>query len=404
MVGQRVMSGDPWAVGELAQRLRDVAQDISLVRTRFRGGHAEGLWTGDAANEFAQTLSELPAELDKISTSYVAAGDALSRYSHALREAQDAGRRLAPAASDAEDRRSSATYDRTYWQSVLKTAKTQRAAATDPTLFPALDRKVATAKANMDNAARRVGEADGEVGRADGQARDALHTFHEETRRCVEAMHHASELGVKNDVWSFLDRRSDIPILGLVIEPFASLAALIKDPGSITAWRDALSGIGDILAVVAIALIVVGTGGVALAVVAGAALVASVAVLALDSVRAAKGEVGLQQLAIDGVLVALSAVGMKATATGAVKAVQLAGKTTSKAWAKRYIKYGTTGRHMPVPKRVHDAAEEVRDFVVDKVLNNPRPARPLCAPAPAVSPILLIRHTRPLKLRSEALA
>src|SRR5690606_13974648 len=76
-------------INTLADCLSDIARDLGEAYTDLKNlGKSEGIWTGTAAQAFANTVEELPEYLDKANSSFNDASSALSGWAQDLGEMQ----------------------------------------------------------------------------------------------------------------------------------------------------------------------------------------------------------------------------------------------------------------------------------------------------------------------------
>jgi hypothetical protein len=168
-----------------------------------------------------------------------------------------------------------------------------------------------------------------------------------------------------------------------------------------------------IIGALAIAAIV-GTGGGALFVIGAAVSVAGAGVaaagFAVDAARVRRGELNDGELGWDALDVAVSSFFAFGAVKAGVKVVKLVRATRSAPWRHRYVDYGPSGRR-PTPL---DTAKDLRDEAIQWLAGHAEPEDDpqrqrgaVCRPEPvwpAASPLALIRHTRPIRVRPEALA
>ncbi|HEX4109424.1 MAG TPA: hypothetical protein VHX88_14905 [Solirubrobacteraceae bacterium] len=92
---QQLLRADPGTVTALANLFSTVATTSQHVGSGLQAARDQGTWTGQAATAFRNGLGKLPADLDKVTTSYQQAGDALHAYEGVLSSTQAAFKAIA---------------------------------------------------------------------------------------------------------------------------------------------------------------------------------------------------------------------------------------------------------------------------------------------------------------------
>lgn len=424
LVGADIMSGDPDAVSLLATRMSNLAHDVDAMRDKFSARYLGGIWTGAAFDAFAKTLEDVPKDLAKVGTSYTMAASAVRSYGGALEEAQSQARALATQASDAEARVSGADGDRTRASRALQAAKAMRAGASDPVTQHDAQRRVTLAAANLATAQQHHEQAASDLAGVRNSAAAAVAAFQAEVRVCCQRLQAASATGIQNTPLSWYDRHlADGPfgaIVGAALAPFGTISDvwgnlkdLAKSFGDLAAWRGVLDFVGTALAVVTIALLIAGTGGLALAAVGMLGVAVASAEWGVDAVRVERGEISGDALVWDTVGLATSTIGLKGNLSTLVRGVPKALNAGSAAWTKRYVRYGLSGVRMPVADRLEQMAElgvtsfvpEYARRILPPIFPPPR-LQPCVVPSPGLgaSPVGAIRHFRPIIPRPIILA
>ena len=189
------------------------------------------------------------------------------------------------------------------------------------------------------------------------------------------------------------------------------------NPGDLAAWRAALDGISNALAIAGTILALAAFAFPVLFVPGRDCLRARVgfaaAAMAVDVERVRRGELDESELIWDAVGVFGSAIPGGKMGTKGLKALRGYRATQSKGWKTRYRRYGPSGRKPTTGSKVEDLAWETGGWVakiseeLDERLNEPHPLTGICGPAargPAVSPLALIRHARPITVKPASFA
>jgi uncharacterized protein YukE len=420
LVGTEIMSGDPDAVSLLAKRMSHLAHDVNAMRDKFSARYLGGIWQGPAFEAFADTLEDVPKDLEKVSTSYTMASSALDSFHVALADVQHKARELARQSTDAQSRVNTADGDRTRAKREVKLAKSAVLAASDPVAKQDAQRRLQQATTALGGAEQRHGQASSELDGVHSSANAAVETFQAEVKLCCQRLHDASEAGIQNSPLSWYNRNIANGPIGILLSPLTDLADLrhiidiVKNPGDLAAWRGFLDGLGAVVLLAAVAVIVIGTGGTALLVVGAIGVGIAAASLAVDAERARRGDIPASALGGDLLSLGLSAIPFAGkTLPKYMKALNKASGARSKTWVTRYKKYGLSGQHVPKDVRL----KQLRDKAVKTyagrgasaayhALKPPDNLEPCLVPHPGLgaSPNAVIRHTRPIVPRPIALA
>lgn len=420
LVGNEIMGGDPDAVSLLARRMSNLAHDIDAMRDKFSAQYLGGIWQGPAFNAFADTLEDVPKDLDKVSASYTKASSALDSYQAALAEVQRKARDLARQSTDAESRVNTADGDRTRAKREVKLAKSAVLGAPDPMAKQDAQRRLQQATTALGGAEQRHGQATSELNGVHTSANAAVDAFKAEVKLCCQRLHDASEAGIQNTPLSWYNRNiADGPI-GILLSPLTGLADLrhiidiVKHPGDLAAWRGFLDGLGAVATVVLVGVLVAGTGGTALFVIGAVGVGIAAASLAVDAERARRGDIPATALGGDLLSLGASLIPFgRATAPAYRQALKKASGAGSKTWVTRYKKYGLSGRHVPKNVRLQQLrTKAIKTYAAKsataayRALKPPDNFEPCLVPQPGLgaSPNAVIRHVRPIVLRPIVLA
>ncbi|MEV0621345.1 RHS repeat-associated core domain-containing protein [Nonomuraea sp. NPDC050404] len=271
--------GDPAQVRALAGRLLDqakLAEDNTARLNTVSGGSSALRMRGDYAAGYTEALAVLPAELAKLARAYRGAGTALRSYAGSLEQAKtQAGSAL----------RQGQTADAQY-QGALREVRAQLPATAATGSLAEVESAVATADPAVQAAVRpavtRARNADADRGRARRIADEAAGLRGEAETRAVEEIERALQgSGIQNKTW--LEKAWDT-----VSTPFRS-------------WDDFVNLARNVAMVAGIAVLIIGTGGVAGALLLGAAVVAGAVVFADTLNKYRQGKASLGQVVLDGI-------------------------------------------------------------------------------------------------------
>ncbi|UBU14153.1 DUF6531 domain-containing protein [Nonomuraea gerenzanensis] len=306
--------GDPGQVRGLADRLLKearLAEDNTARLSTVSGNSSALRMRGDYAAPYSQALGELPGELAKLGKAYRGAGEALLTYAGSLEQARtQAGAALRQGQSAAAAS-----------QGALREVQAQL-----PGGGPILD----------------VPEAESALANADAATREATYAAMQRARRAEEDRARARRIAedaarLRGDAETKATREIERALEGSGIKDKSWLEQAwetISTP--FRSWDDFVSFAGTVGAVAGLAVLVIGTGGLAGVILAGVAVAAGAVVLgdALNKYRQGKGSLGQVGLAALGVLpvgkgIAVLGRGAKAVLglNGAAGAVRAGGGT-----------------------------------------------------------------------------
>ncbi|NJP90424.1 glycohydrolase toxin TNT-related protein [Nonomuraea sp. FMUSA5-5] len=271
--------GNPEEVRTLAEKLLGQAKLAEDNTARLNGVASNGSalrMRGDYAPKYTEALSGLPAELAKLGAAYRGASNALKTYADSLGQAKmQAGTALSQGRSA----------DMQY-QGALREIRALLPAASGLTSLAEVESAVKAAdpglQASVRPAVQRAQNAEADRGRARRIADEAARLRGQAANRAAEGIQQALEgSGIQNKSW--LEQAWDT-----VSTPFRS-------------WDDFVNLARNVAMVAGLALLVVGTGGIAGAVLLGAAVVAGAVVFADSLNKFRQGKVGLGQVVMDGI-------------------------------------------------------------------------------------------------------
>ncbi|MEV4170876.1 hypothetical protein [Nonomuraea sp. NPDC049709] len=271
--------GDPGQVRTLARGLLDQAElaDTNTARlSTVSGGSSALRMRGDYAAAYTEALAVLPAELAKLGKAYRGAGDALMTYAGSLEQAK--------ARSGVALRQGAAAHEQ--YQGALREVSARLPAAAGLRTLSDVEQAVTAAdpavQATVRPAVQRARNADADRTRARRVADEAAALRADAESRAVEEIERAlAGSGIQNKSW--LAKAWDT-----VSTPFRS-------------WDDFVNLARNVAMVAGIALLVIGTGGLAGALLVGAVVVAGAIVFADSLNKYRQGKAGLGQVILDGI-------------------------------------------------------------------------------------------------------
>ncbi|MFB4285336.1 hypothetical protein ACBJ59_59485 [Nonomuraea sp. MTCD27] len=271
--------GDPGQVRTLARGLLDQAElaDTNTARLNTVSGGSSALrMRGDYAAAYTEALAVLPAELAKLGKAYRGAGDALMTYAGSLEQAK--------ARSGVALRQGAAAHEQ--YQGALREVSARLPAAAGLRTLTDVEQAVTAAdpavQATVRPAVQRARNADADRTRARRVADEAAALRADAESRAVDEIERAlAGSGIQNKSW--LAKAWDT-----VSTPFRS-------------WDDFVNLARNVAMVAGIALLVIGTGGLAGAFLVGAVVVAGAIVFADSLNKYRQGKAGLGQVILDGI-------------------------------------------------------------------------------------------------------
>lgn len=279
ILGAEGAAGSPDVIRSTATQFQDVATTAATIKSHLAS--LDGVqWTGKAAELYrAKQDAELPAELDKLSSSFDKAASALSGYAPKLESIIDRAAKLAQQRETANATLASARTKESSARTTLRDATVARLVTIEP-----------TARAKADIAVTHATRAATAAGSARSSAESAVATIEknatalrDELKQCADGckkgLEAASDAGIKSDFFSWADRHVVHGVPGAVVggivhtvteyiarsfELIGDAALLLADPDSLErrlAFADAYSRWVDaakpILTAAVIALLVV---------------------------------------------------------------------------------------------------------------------------------------------------
>lgn len=326
-LGGNPAPGDPDAVRAMGSRLRDLADSVQVQNRLLRsvGADGESVWVGPAADAFRPHLAKLPGQMDKLTTSYRDAADALDAYWPRLAAAQQlavAGWHRAQAAKrDAGTARaevaSAATAAGAAADAYNHAVTAAAALPADPTGATAL--RVSTLQSAYRSASSRLSAANSTLAAAQAglqAARSMIDSARSEARasarQAAASLHQAGNAGIHNPHHSWFSSIVD-DVEGVVggavhwaehnWQVLLPEAALAIDAGEwlshnwVHVLQDASAVLGGIATVTGFLALVPGVGEILLPV----ALAASLAATADDAILAGAGYGKWSTVLLDGV-------------------------------------------------------------------------------------------------------
>ncbi|MFB4272533.1 zeta toxin family protein [Nonomuraea sp. GTA35] len=299
--------GDPGQVRLLADRLLEqarLAEDNTAKLNTVAGDSTALRMRGDYATTYAEALSSLPGELAKLGKAYRGAGYALRTYARGLDGAKAQAGAALRQGGDASDRYEGAL--REVWARLPAAAGMRRLTEVEAAVRSA-DAAVA---ASIRPALERARTAESDRARARRVADEAARLRGDAETRAVEEIEQAlAGSGIQDKSWL-------AQVWDTISTPFRS-------------WDDFVNLARNVAMVAGIALLVVGTGGLAGAILMGAVVVAGAIVFADSLNKYRQGKAGLGQVILDGIgmFPGGKSAGLLAHAAGALAGLGVAAKT-----------------------------------------------------------------------------
>lgn len=319
--------GDPDTVRSIGSRLRDLADSVEAQNRLLRsvGGDSESVWVGPAANAFRPHLHKLPGQLDKLTTSYRDAADALDGYWPRLQAAQQLAVQAWHRAQAAQTQIHSAQARVASTSQAAgaaadaynKAVTTAAAAPPDPTGSTAahvssLQSAYQAASNQLSSAHAALAAGNAALQAAHSMAESARTQARTSARQAAAVLHQAGNAGIHNPHHSWFSSIVDgvESVVGDVThfaehhwQEFVPGVALAIDAGKwlshnwVQVLKDTSAVLGGIATVAGFVALIPGIGEVALPV----ALIASLAATADDAALAATGNGKWQNVILDGV-------------------------------------------------------------------------------------------------------
>ncbi|MGR6919804.1 DUF6531 domain-containing protein [[Actinomadura] parvosata] len=271
--------GDPVQVRALATRLLEQAKLAEDNTARLNGvsGNSSALnMRGDYAAKYGEALRTLPTELAKLGKAYRGAGSALNTYAGSLEQAKtQAGSALRQGQAAEEQYQGALREVRAQLPALAASGSLAEVEAAVSAADPAVQAAVRPAVARARNAKADRGRARRIAEEAAGLRGDA------ETRAVREIEQALAGNGIQDKSW--LEQAWDT-----VSTPFRS-------------WDDFVNLARNVAMVAGLAVLIIGTGGLAGAILLGAAVVAGAVVFADTLNKYRQGKASLGQVALDGI-------------------------------------------------------------------------------------------------------
>lgn len=211
ILGDLAVVGWPDELDSLTSEMRGIANQVDGIAHQFRSDTFEGDWTGQAAEAFRQLLKDADGDLGKVIASYRSAANALSEFSGPLRGAVSRAENLAAELADAASRESAAQArlrdaQRRGWlaESALRSAR----ATNDPVGQATAHRQFQAALNDENGANGSLQAALNDKASLWSQAHQNRSEFEAAIGACCSALAAASNLGLKNNPLSWLERQA----------------------------------------------------------------------------------------------------------------------------------------------------------------------------------------------------
>lgn len=294
MIGTEGARADPDAIRRVAARLDDISATARSIRSNLTALDSAH-WTGTAASAYrGKQNDEIPHELSKLTDSFGIAAQALNVYGRELSDILDQARALAAQHELAGENVDSARRDERQAVNNLREARALRAAATDPISAAHADTHVTQAAGTFSTTVSRREAAEEDIRRLEAQAQTLCDTLQSNAAVCASQLHLASEAGIGNNAFSWVDRNIVDGIPGAIVSDAVGVVntAISGAEGAMDKIAKTWSGfvakdgglLKDVALGVGIALVVVALAG------APEVLAALPAVLRFDTVLdASKG-------------------------------------------------------------------------------------------------------------------
>lgn len=237
-----VITGDPAAVASTARTLTSIADDVARHAARLRslassGSSSSGSsWAGTAATRAHARTVTLPPKLDKVTTSYGAAGSALLRYAGALADTTERSRAAVSAFTRADDELRSAQAAQAAAASSDDAAVAAAAAAgvpAPPPTAPRYQASIDAAAAARTRAAATNAQAHADLARAASVAAAALKQASHQGIRNKSWWQHVTHTAVHWLSAQWHDALSHLADIGGKISVIAGIAAAVLAVGGL---------------------------------------------------------------------------------------------------------------------------------------------------------------------------
>jgi hypothetical protein len=184
-----LLGADPGVVSSLVGMFRTVAMQAQSTADGLHGAASDATWTGSAASAFRQGVGQLPADLNKVTSSYQEAAGALAAYEGELSSLKPAFQSIVSQLGSADGALANAKSSLSNAQSELNTAQSKLTAtamthplAANPLPAVPLSSPLHTA---VNAASSAVGNAQGEISALSARGFSILDEF-ESARNAAE--------------------------------------------------------------------------------------------------------------------------------------------------------------------------------------------------------------------------
>ncbi len=213
-------------------------------------------WTGSAAEKFREKQrTEIPAELGKIRESFGTASQALYAYAANVAEILDEARVLAGRMDGEQQELQSAQRNERSAHESLASARTLRAAASDPVTGAHAQAQVDRAADTYASAVSGREAAQESLSGVEREAQSLRERLSADVQRCASELRQASQAGIRNNLFSAFDRYGvdGVPgamVRGVVNEQLDAADRAAKDWSGFVAKHEAV--LQDAVLVVAV--------------------------------------------------------------------------------------------------------------------------------------------------------
>jgi hypothetical protein len=200
-----LLGADPGVVSSLVGMFRTVAMQAQSTADGLHGAASDATWTGSAASAFRQGVGQLPADLNKVTSSYQEAAGALAAYEGELSSLKPAFQSIVSqlgsangALANAQSSLSSAQSELSTAQSKLTAAAVTHPLAANPLPAVPLSSPLHTA---VNAASSAVGNAQGEISALSARGFSILDEFESARNAAKGRVSSASHIPPHRSFW-----------------------------------------------------------------------------------------------------------------------------------------------------------------------------------------------------------